>query len=94
VADLLFGTGVGSGATAGPVARVADPSALPADLPAPQDLAAEVALATDALESVARDLEKMAGVVAGEAADILRSQAALARDPALADRVAAAALAA
>jgi phosphotransferase system enzyme I (PtsI) len=88
VVDLLTGSGVGSGSVAGPVARVGTVPALPVDLPAPEDTAAELARATEALEAVAADLERRAGTVAGEAAEILRAQALLARDPALVERVA------
>lgn len=65
---------------------------MPVDLPAPHDTAAEIARATEALEAVAAELERRAAAVAGDAgrdgADILRAQAVLARDPALAEQVA------
>jgi phosphotransferase system enzyme I (PtsI) len=88
MADLLAGIGVSPGVAAGPVARVAPPPQVPADLSAPADPAAETALATAALDGVADDLERRAADVAGEAAQILEAQALMARDPALADLVA------
>lgn len=88
MADLLTGSGVGSGSAAGPVARVGLAPSVPVALPAPHDTAAEMARATAALEAVAADLERRADAVAGAAAGILRAQAVLARDPALAERVA------
>ena len=92
MADLLSGSGVGTGSAAGPVARVGVAPAVPLDLPVPRDTAVEIARATEALEAVAADLERRAHAAAGdarsaEAADILRAQAVLARDPALAERV-------
>ncbi|MCU1615229.1 MAG: Phosphoenolpyruvate-protein phosphotransferase of system [Frankiales bacterium] len=88
MADPLTGIGVSPGVAAGPVARVAPPPQVPADLPAPADPAAETALATAALDGVADDLERRAAEVTGESAQILEAQVLMARDPALADLVA------
>src|SRR3954447_24692303 len=87
MADQLAGIGVSPGVVSGPVARVASPPTVPADLPAPPDAAAEADRAEDALEAVADDLDRRAASAGGEAAAILEAQALMARDPAIADMV-------
>jgi phosphotransferase system enzyme I (PtsI) len=88
VPEPLAGIGVSPGVAVGPVARVAPPPVVPADLAAPADPQAELARAAAALEAVAEDLDHRAAGAGGEAADILAAQALMARDPALADLVA------
>jgi phosphoenolpyruvate-protein phosphotransferase (PTS system enzyme I) len=87
MADQLAGIGVSPGVVSGPVARVASPPTVPADLPAPPDAAAEADRAEAALEAVADDLDERAASAGGEAAAILEAQALMARDPAIADMV-------
>src|SRR3954470_18238712 len=87
MADQLAGIGVSPGVVCGPVARVASPPTVPADLPAPPDAAAEADRAEAALEAVADDLDERAASAGGEAAAILEAQALMARDPAIADMV-------
>jgi phosphotransferase system enzyme I (PtsI) len=81
----LDGIGVSPGIAHGPVARLADPPALPPESsPGEGDLAA----ATRALEAVAAQLEVRAAQAGGEAADVLTAQAMMTRDPVLAGKVA------
>jgi phosphotransferase system enzyme I (PtsI) len=87
MAEQFTGIGVSPGVVAGPVARVAPPPALPADLPAPADPVAEAERADMALEAVAEDLDRRAAGAGGDAAAILEAQALMARDPSLADMV-------
>lgn len=89
MSDQLAGLGVSPGVVAGPVARVAAPPVIPADLPAPTDPAIEAARAVAALEAVADDLDRRAADLGGEAAEILAAQALMVRDPAIVDLVAA-----
>lgn len=89
----LVGLGVGNGAVAGPVARMADRPGEPA-LPAhpAADPGAEADRAADALKAVAAELARRADVARGrlgrpEAADVLEAQAMMAEDPGLAERI-------
>jgi phosphoenolpyruvate-protein phosphotransferase (PTS system enzyme I) len=83
----LTGIGVSPGVAAGPVARMAPPPQVPADVAAGRDPAAEEATALAALETVAAALEERAARAVEEAAGVLSAQAMMARDPALADKV-------
>jgi phosphotransferase system enzyme I (PtsI) len=85
----LAGIGASPGLAVGPVARLAGPPVLPSQEPAVADRAAEVRRAAAALESVAVELERRAGAADGAAADVLVITAMMARDPGLADAVAA-----
>jgi phosphotransferase system enzyme I (PtsI) len=86
---VLHGIGTGGGSAAGPVARMAPPSALPpAHTVAPADASAEAAAARGALSWVAADLEERAAAAGGEAGAVLSAQAMMAADPTLADQVA------
>jgi phosphoenolpyruvate-protein phosphotransferase (PTS system enzyme I) len=87
VAEDLPGIGVSPGVVAGPVARVAPPPVVPAELPPPADAGAEVARALAALTAVGADLEERGARLGGEAAQILQAQALMAADPAIADLV-------
>ncbi len=84
---VMHGIGIGGGSAAGPVARMAPPPALPAPRTIhPADAPAEAAAARAALGGVTTDLEERAATADGEAAEVLRAQAMMAADPALADR--------
>jgi phosphotransferase system enzyme I (PtsI) len=85
----LTGTGVSPGIATAPVARLAPPPAIPAELAAPADPATETRRARAAIEAVAADLETRSASAAGEAADILTALALMVRDPSLGDKVAA-----
>ncbi|HEX2314013.1 MAG TPA: phosphoenolpyruvate--protein phosphotransferase, partial [Thermomonospora sp.] len=95
-ARVLTGAGVSPGAGFGPVVRVA--GAVPEPPPAahggtPEEVRSEQAAATVALEAVAADLEERGerAAAAGntDGRDVLNAQALMARDPGLADAVAA-----
>jgi len=85
MARWLHGLGVSAGEATGPVARLAPPPALPAETSAVEDVGAEAARVTDALEQVAAELERRADVAAGAGRDVLFAQTMIARDPVLAD---------
>jgi phosphoenolpyruvate-protein phosphotransferase (PTS system enzyme I) len=72
---------------AGPVARMAGPPVVPADLVAPADLDAEAGRAAAALAAVAAELEQRAARVGGAAAELLAAHGLMAADPALAELV-------
>lgn len=86
--DGLAGIGVSVGVAAGPVARLAQPPALPAETGPETDVDEALVRARAALESVAAELDLRAEAAAGEAAEVLLAQAMMPRDPALADQVA------
>jgi len=86
-ATLLSGIPASPGAAVGPVARMADPPALPADRPAAGDPRDEAAAARGALERVADLLDAQAGQLTGEAAAVLGALALMARDPELGRRI-------
>ena len=92
-APPLSGLGVGNGAVAGPVARMADRPGEPA-LPAhpAADPGREGERAAHALQTVAAELNRRADVARDrlgrpEAADVLEAQAMMAQDPELAGRI-------
>lgn len=79
----LHGIGVSAGVAIGPVARMAEPIPPPVDEAPPADPEAAKAAIADALETVAADLERRAGLVDATAAEILNATAMMARDPSL-----------
>ena len=85
---VFEGTGVGTRAVAGPVARMGQAPATPADEPAagPPEEEREKALA--ALSAVAADLRARGAAAGGHTADILEAQAMMAEDPELAEGIA------
>ncbi|MGW7329816.1 putative PEP-binding protein [Streptomyces sp. NPDC054840] len=85
---VLKGIGVGTGSTAGPVAWMSPPPALPARRPV-TDPGAEAASVRAALAAVVQELNERATRTAGAGAEVLVAQAMMAADPALADRAAA-----
>jgi phosphoenolpyruvate-protein phosphotransferase (PTS system enzyme I) len=87
VAEELTGIGVSPGVVVGPVARMAPPPVIPADLAEPIEPQAEAARAVAALEAVAVDLEQRGGRLVGEAAELLLAHGLMARDPAIAELV-------
>lgn len=86
-ATRLTGIPASPGAAVGPVARMADPPALPTERPAAGDPREEAATARGALERVADLLEAQAGELSGEAAAVLSALALMARDPELGRRI-------
>jgi phosphoenolpyruvate-protein phosphotransferase (PTS system enzyme I) len=88
VTRRLAGIPVSAGEAAGPVARVAPPPALPEEGGAvASDPSAEAARATDALDAVARELERRAESARPAGRDVLLAQATIARDPVLREGV-------
>ncbi|MDO9408121.1 phosphoenolpyruvate--protein phosphotransferase [Patulibacter sp.] len=92
-ATALQGVGVCAGVALGPVARLGLPAAVPAQLPAPEDVTAEAARVRQALADAGDALDGRAAAARehgrDEAAQILDAQAMMARDFVLADRAAA-----
>lgn len=89
MADELVGIGVSAGVAHGPVLRMAPPPVLPTDLRPRGSADEEAAEAAAALERVGADLDARAARAGGQAAEVLVAQAMMARDPALAELVAA-----
>ena len=82
----LSGIGVSPGAAVGPVALfVRTEPTRPADTPRVEDVAAEQARLTAALEETAADYERRAAQAGGTAAEVLDATAMIAADPGLAD---------
>ncbi|NEE02747.1 phosphoenolpyruvate--protein phosphotransferase [Phytoactinopolyspora halotolerans] len=79
----LHGIGVSAGIAVGPVARMADPVRPPVDEPAAVDAAAAREEIAAALEGVAAELDRRAGLTDASAAEILTATAMMARDPSL-----------
>ncbi|GAA1449342.1 phosphoenolpyruvate--protein phosphotransferase [Nocardiopsis tropica] len=86
-ATRLSGIPASPGVAVGPVARMADPPALPAERPEPGDPRTEASTARGALEKVADLLDAQAAQLTGEAAAVLGALALMARDPELGRRV-------
>jgi len=84
----LTGIGVGRGVAAGPVLRMPEPLAEPADVTRITDAEAEIARATLALADVREWLNSRAALAGQEAAAVLEAQALMAGDPAIAKDVA------
>jgi phosphotransferase system enzyme I (PtsI) len=83
----LHGIGVGRSVAFGPVLRMPDPLAEPADMPRTADAETERSLVTAALASVASDLGERGRQAGGEAQAVLEAQAMMAQDPGLIDDV-------
>lgn len=83
----IRGVGIGLGVAQGPVARMAEPLAAPADEPSTRGEAQERARVDDAVAAVARELEQRAEQAGGAAQDVLEAQAMMAEDPSLADEI-------
>ncbi|WP_129669798.1 phosphoenolpyruvate--protein phosphotransferase [Phytoactinopolyspora endophytica] len=79
----LHGIGVSAGVAVGPVVRMAEPVRPPDDEPAALDPAAAQQAIAAALERVAVELERRAGLTDAAAAEILGAIAMMARDPSL-----------
>ena len=84
----LTGIGVGRGIAAGPVMRMPEPLAEPADVPRQADAEVEIAAAKDALAATGEWLRAHGVKAGGEAKDVLDAQALMAGDPALAKDIA------
>ena len=84
----LSGIGVGRGIAAGPVMRMPEPLAEPADVPRQADAEVEIAAAKDALSATGEWLRAHGVKAGGEAKDVLDAQALMAGDPALAKDIA------
>ncbi|PJJ71169.1 phosphotransferase system enzyme I (PtsI) [Diaminobutyricimonas aerilata] len=83
----LRGVGVGRGVAAGPVLRMPEPLAEPADARHDGDAAGEIAEVDDALAAVAADLNTRAQAAGGDAQAVLEAAAMMAQDPMLVDDV-------
>jgi phosphotransferase system enzyme I (PtsI) len=83
MANSLKGLGVSAGAVVGTVVQVNPPVPVPVAEPAPTDVAAAHTSAAEALESVAVELERRAGLAHGDGAAVLTATAMMARDPSL-----------
>ncbi|MGO1562073.1 Phosphoenolpyruvate-protein phosphotransferase of PTS system [Actinomycetales bacterium JB111] len=84
---IIAGIGVGSRGVVAPVATVSPPPAVPADEPAPDDVAAAQGALTDALAAVREDLLARADAAAEPTlGEVLAAAAQMAGDPALAQR--------
>src|SRR5258707_69980 len=86
---VFVGTGVGTRAVAGPVARMGTTPPNPPDVPATGDPDTEKQRALAALAAVAADLRARGAAAGGHTADVLDAQAMMAEDPELADGIAA-----
>ena len=84
----LSGIGVGRGIAAGPVMRMPEPLAEPADVPRQADAEVEIAAAKNALAATGEWLRAHGVKAGGEAKDVLDAQALMAGDPALAKDIA------
>lgn len=81
------GIGVGMGAAAGTVARLAPPPELPDNEAPPADPATGVAQAETALAAVGRELDERADEAVGAASEVLLAQSMMVADPALVQRI-------
>lgn len=80
----LEGLGVSAGTATGPLARMGRTPRLPANVPPVDSADDETFRARAALTEVSRWLQRRAGALTGEAADILVAQSLMAADPSLA----------
>ncbi|GAB2824883.1 phosphoenolpyruvate--protein phosphotransferase [Alpinimonas psychrophila] len=85
----LHGIGVGRGIAAGPLKRMPEPLAEPADVARTADAEVEIAVAREALAAVGAWLRERGIAAGGEAKDVLDAQALMAADPTLAKDIAA-----
>ncbi|MEX1078595.1 MAG: phosphoenolpyruvate--protein phosphotransferase [Homoserinimonas sp.] len=83
----LHGIGVGRSIAFGPVLRMPDPLSEPTATPRTADAETERSTVTDALASVAADLNARGADAGGEAQAVLEAQAMMAQDPGLIDDV-------
>lgn len=81
----ITGTGIGQGVATGPVVRMPEPLATPADTQSTIGVEAEKARSVASLGRVARALEERGAAAGGTARDVLEAQAMMAEDPTLAD---------
>lgn len=79
----IRGVGIGLGVAQGPVARMAEPLAAPADAPSEIGAEAETTRVREAVAAVARELEARGAQAGGAAQDVLEAQAMMAEDPSL-----------
>lgn len=79
----ITGIGIGQGVAIGPVVRMAERLAEPADVPSALDPAHEEARAKAALSAVAAELQRRGAVAGGAAEEVLEAQAMMAGDPSL-----------
>lgn len=84
----LTGIGVGRGIAAGPVKRMPEPLAEPADVQRVNDAESEISDVQQALAHVGQWLRDRGEKAGGEAKDVLDAQALMAGDPALAKDIA------
>jgi phosphotransferase system enzyme I (PtsI) len=83
----MTGTGIGQGVATGPVARMPEPLATPADVQSTIGVDAEKARTVESLGRVARALEERGAKAGGTARDVLEAQAMMAEDPTLSDSI-------
>jgi phosphotransferase system enzyme I (PtsI) len=83
----LNGIGVGRGVAVGPILRMPDPLPEPMDEPRTRDSAAELAVVTSALSTVADELLARGQKAGGAARDVLEAASLMAQDPTLVDDV-------
>ncbi|RWZ49976.1 phosphoenolpyruvate--protein phosphotransferase [Labedella phragmitis] len=83
----MTGTGIGQAVAVGPVARMPEPLATPADVRSTIGVDAEKARAVESLGRVARALEDRGAKAGGTARDVLEAQAMMAEDPTLSDSI-------
>ena len=83
----LNGIGVGRGIAVGPILRMPDPLPEPMDEPRTRDSAAELAVVTSALSTVADELLARGQKAGGAARDVLEAASLMAQDPTLVDDV-------
>ncbi|MGG7509129.1 phosphoenolpyruvate--protein phosphotransferase [Plantibacter sp. YIM 135249] len=81
------GIGIGQGSAVGPVARMAAPLPAPDDAASTLDVATETTRTREALAAVARELEARGEAAGGAARDVLEAQAMMAEDPTLAEEI-------
>jgi len=82
-ASEIRGLGVSAGTVVGPVVKVIPPVTLPSSEPAPTDIGATQRSIGEALESVAAELERRAGLAKADGRAVLTATAMMARDPSL-----------
>jgi len=81
---VIRGVGIGRATTVGPVLRMPEPVADPADQPSTLGVEAEQARAAEALVATAAQLRERGEAAGGTAAEVLDALAMMAEDPALA----------
>ncbi len=81
--QVIYGVGIGRGTTVGPVLRMPEPVADPAETPSGLEPEAEFARATTSLAATATQLRERGERAGGTAAEVLDALAMMAEDPAL-----------